>query len=316
MEQKNRWSIMSLEQIIARLIGQAETGEKGPEALSQAEGRALSQHLRAIVDGDIAERGEGTSDRGLAADALTLAAYLDGSMSASERDAFEAELTRSPARRDDLIAAAAWIDALAARQEAAPADATGLALALEPAAPSGRAKSAAGGFAGLMEWLLPRPRFAMATSALASLAIVAVGVDIALHTHPQFRQAIESQLSPAGKPVVSPGDGKTSTRQMFPNLPTDRPSQPAPQLGGPVVLTAETINALLASRDDPSPARQHQLLAALARAGSAPIPVERVRAIMLQPQLYERLTQKRGDLPAWISARITVAGELVIAIAN
>ena len=307
---------MSLEQLIARLIGQAETGEKGPEALSQAEGSALSQHLRAIVDGDIAERGEGTSDRGLAADALTLAAYLDGSMSASERDAFEAELTRSPARRDDLIAAAAWIDALAARQEAAPADATALALALEPAAPSGRAKRGAGGFAGLMEWLLPRPRLAMATSALASLAIVAVGIDIALHTNPQFQQAIQAQFSPKpGGQVGSPGDGKTSTRQMFPNPPTDRPSQPAPQLGDPIVLTAETINALLAYRDDPSPARQQQLLAALARAGSAPIPAERVRAIMLQPQLYERLTQ-RGDLPTWISARFTVAGELMIAVAN
>ena len=42
---------MSLEQIIARLVGLAETGEKGPEGLSQAEGRALSQRLRAIVDG-------------------------------------------------------------------------------------------------------------------------------------------------------------------------------------------------------------------------------------------------------------------------
>ena len=82
------------------------------------------------------------------------------------------------------------------------------------------------------------------------------------------------------------------------------------------MLTAETINALLAYRNDPSPARQQQLLAALARAGSAPIAADRVRAIMLQPQLYERLTQPRGDLPTWISARFSVAGELVIAIAN
>jgi hypothetical protein len=305
---------MSLEQIIARLVGQAETGEPGPQALSPGEGRALSQRLRAIVEGDNGERGEGTSDHGLAADALRLAAYLEGSMSAGERDAFEAELTRSPARRDELIAAAAWIDALAARQETAPADATALALALEPTATPARAKRG-GGFAGLVEWLLPRPRLAMAASALASLAIVAVGIDIALHTNPRFQQAIQAQFSPPPSgPIATPND--TMTRQMFPSGPTDRPGAPAAQLGDPIVLTAETINALIAYRDDPSSTRQAQLLAALTRAGSAPIPADRVRAIMLQPQLYERITQQRGDLPSWISARITVAGELVIAIAN
>lgn len=305
---------MSLEQIIARLVGPAETGETAPGPLTPAEGRALSQRLRAIVDGDGAERGEGASDRGLAADALTLAAYLDGSMSARERDAFEAELTRSPARRDDLIAAAAWIDALAARQETAPADATALALALEPPAQAARA-ARGGGFAGLVEWLLPRPRLAMAASALASLAIVAVGIDIALHTHPRFQQAIQAQFVPPGGPAVIPGDGMTSARQPPANAKTERPGAPAPQLGDPIVLTAETINALIAYRDDPSAARQERLLAAMARAGAAPIAADRVRAIMLQPQLYERLT-RRGDLPSQITARFTVAGELVIAIAN
>ena len=124
-------STMSLEQIIARLIGPAETGEGGPRPLSPAERRALSQRLRAIVDDDAAERGAEAPDRGPAADALKLAAYLDGGMSASERDAFEAELVRSPARRDDLIAAVAWIEQISAQQEMPPADATALAIALE-----------------------------------------------------------------------------------------------------------------------------------------------------------------------------------------
>jgi hypothetical protein len=310
--------MMSLEQVIARLVGPAETGEGAPEPLSPAEGRALSQQLRAIVDGDLGEQGEATSDRGLAADALTLAAYLDGSMGTAERDAFEAELTRSPARRDELIAAAAWIDVLAARQEAAPADATALALALEPATPSGRGKSGAGGFAGLMEWLLPGRRLAMATSALASIAIVAVGIDVALHTNPQFRQLIETQSSPPSGPVTAPGgDGSPPIRPMFPsNAKPEQPSQPAARLGDPIVLNAETINALIAYHDDPSAERRRRLLAALVRAGSAPIPAERVGAIVLQPQLYERLTQQRNDLPTRISARFTVAGEFLIAIAN
>jgi hypothetical protein len=305
---------MSLERIITRLVGAAEPGEGGTRPVPPAEGRAWAQRLRAIVDGDADERGAEARDRGLAADALKLAAYLDESMTASERDAFEAELTRSPARRDELIAAAAWIDEIAARQETPPAEATALAIALAAPAPAGAA-TRGGGFAGLIEWLLPRPRLAIATSALASIAIVAVGIDIALHTNPQFRQAIQSQSAAPGGPVLNaPGD--TLARQVPPSARTDRPSLPAPQLGDPFMLTAETINALLAYRDDPSPGRQKALLAALARAGSAPIPPERVRAIMLQPQLYERLTQQRGDLPTWISARFTVAGELAIAIAK
>jgi hypothetical protein len=304
---------MSLERIIARLVGQAESGEGGSPAFSPAEGRVLSLRLRAIVDGDAAEHGAAGTDVGPAADALKLAAYLDGGMTASERDAFEAELARSPARRDDLIAALAWIDEVAARQAMPPAHVAASAIALEtPPAPAAAQRGA--GFAGWIEWLLPRPRLAFATSALASIAIVAVGIDIAFHTNPQFRQVVQSQVSP--RDMVSPGDGSNTSARVPPShAKTDRPSAPVARLGDPIILTAETINALIAYRDDPSPARQKELLAALARAGSGPIPADRVRVIMLQPQLYERLTQ-RGTLPGWISARITVGGELVIAIAN
>ncbi len=66
---------MSLEQIIARLIGQAEeAGQAAPRPQSPAERRALSRRLRAIVDGDIGERGFEAPDRGPATDALKLAA--------------------------------------------------------------------------------------------------------------------------------------------------------------------------------------------------------------------------------------------------
>jgi hypothetical protein len=309
---------MSLERIITRLIGQAEPGEGVSSPLSAAESRALSRHLRAIVD-DAAGEGAGkVPDRGPAADALKLAAYLDDSMNAAEREAFEAELTQSPARRDELIAAAAWIDDIAARQTTPPADATALAIALETSAPA-QLKRRGAGFAGLIEWLLPRPRLAFATSALASLAIVAVGVDIAFHTNPQFRQVIEAQTSPPGGQVAGlPGDNARERSSRLPPA-TDNPDRPLPppvRLGDPIILTAEIINAVIAYRDDPTAARQKTLLAALASAGSAPIAGDQVRAIMLQPQLYERLTQPRDGLPRFISVRFSIGGELIIAAAN
>jgi hypothetical protein len=308
---------MSLERIITRLIGQAEPGEGASSPLSPAEGRALSQRLRAIVDGEAGESSAKAPDRGAAADALTLAAYLDGSMSAAERDAFEAELTRSPARRDDLIAAAAWIDEIAAKQATPPADATALAIALATAAPA-QPKQRGAGVAGLIEWLLPRPRLAYATAALASIAIVAVGVDIALHTNPQFRQVIQAPAPQGGQIAGLPGDNARERSARLPpaDASPDRPQPPPARLGDPFMLTAETINALIAYRNDPSAARQRALLAALVRAGSAPIPASEIRAIMLQPQLYERLTQPRDGLPTFISARFSVGGELIIAIAN
>jgi len=305
---------MSLDQIIARLIGPAETGDGGARAQSPAERRALSRRLRAIVGDDAAERGSEAPDRGPAADALKFAAYLDGGMSASERDTFEAELVRSPARRDDLLAAVAWLEQISAQQAMPPADATALAIALEPEAPSAPAQHSAG-FSGWIEWLLPRPRLAIATSALATFAIVAVGIDIALHTNPQFRQVIQSQPTPTGGSDAPAW--QDSARLPPSNAQSRRPLlPPAPQLGDPILFTAETINALIAYRDDPSAARRRDLLATLVRAGAPEIPADRVRSIALQPQLVERMTQPRGGLPTQISARLSMDGELAISIAK
>jgi hypothetical protein len=291
---------MSLEQIIARLVGPSEAGQAGVRPLSAEESRALSQQLRAIVDGETSADTAQRADDGPAADALKLAAYLDGSMTVPERDAFEAELVRSQARRDEVVAAAAWIEEIAAKHEMPPASATALATALETPAAAQSAKPA-GGFTAWIEWLLPRPRLAVATSALASFAILAVGVDIALHTNPQFRAAIQS--------TATPGDAPDTWKQ-----PPDRtflPSLP----GDPLILNAETINALIAYRNDPSQARQTELLAALTRAG-ARIAHDRVRSIALQPQLIERLSQRGGTLPTRISTRLSINGELAITMTN
>jgi hypothetical protein len=305
---EERLPTMSLERIIAHLTGPHEGGEA--DALSPAQRRAVSQRLRAMVDGEGAEGGAGRADR--ADDALALAAYLDGSMPVSERDAFEAELVRSPARRDELIAAAAWIEEIATKREAPPPDATALAIALERPAAEVPARRTPG-FTGLIEWLLPRPRLAIATSALASLAIVAVGIDIALHTSSQLRQTIQSQSAPAG--------GSASPRDVWQDPSTRQPSPPErPFLpvnpDAPIVLTAETINALIAYRDDPSTARRQDVLAALVRAGAAPFSADRVRAIIVEPKLYERLTQPRGGLPTRIAARLSLDGELAISMAQ
>ncbi len=236
-------------------------------------------------------------------------------MSAAERDAFETELILSPTRRDDLIAAVDWIEQMSVQQAMPPADATARAIALEREAPSATATRSAG-FSGWIERLLPRPRLAIATSALATLAIVAVGIDIALHTNPQFRQVIQSQSMPAGGPDA-PAWQDTATRLPPSNAQPERPLlPPAPQLGDPILFSAETINALIGYRDDPSATRRQELLVALARAGAPEIPTDRVRSVALQPQLVERLTQPLGGLPTQISARLSIDGELAISIAK
>lgn len=303
---------MSLERIIAHLVGQADAAKTGAPPFSTAEGHALSQRLRAMLDDEMSGQGGQAPDRGPAADALRLAAYLDGSMTPSEREAFEGELVRSPARRDELIAAAAWIEEIAAKHEAPPAVATARALALEGPVPSAAAKRGAG-FAALIEWLLPRPRLAMATSALAVFAIATVALDIALHTSPQLRAVIQSQQNGPQSPTVD-FTRQTARDAQKPATP-DRPFLPSLP-GNAIVLTAETINALLAYRNDPSPARLQELLGALARAGGPPLTAERVRSITVEPQLYDALTQRAGPLPARISARLSVGGELTVAVAN
>src|SRR5262249_3192611 len=158
----------------------------------------------------------------------------------------------------------------------------------------------------LIEWLLPRPRLAIATSALASLAIVAVGIDIALHISPQLRPGIQSEPTPPDGLPLPPMPlawRDSAAREQTSRLQPAARSLPVTP-DARVVLTAETINALIAYRADPSPTRKQELLAALARAGAAPFSADRVRAIAIEPRLYEQLTQPRSGLPTRIATRL------------
>jgi hypothetical protein len=282
---------MSIEPMINRMIGQAETG--GGEHLSHEESRQLSQRLRELV---AKEADEAVSpDRGAAAEALLLAAYLDGGMDPAERAAYERELTYSPERRDELVDAAAWLDVLAARSELPPADATELLMTLDTpaAAPPPRGR----GLAALIEWLLPRPRLAIATSALATLAIAGVSLDLALHFSP-----LRTTFSPPATETV-----RTFGPIDSPNTQTMRPMLP-----NRILLTAETINAMVAYQENPSEQQRSELLRALIRAGAPAIDTSKVQSIAVLPRLAEWLRQRGGRLPAAILATLSPNGTLTL----
>ncbi len=132
-------------------------------------------------------------------------------------------------------------------------------------------------------------------------------LDIALHTNPQLRAVIQPQSQ---KQTVHRTRCRPARKIRRGNRPSGRSCRR--WSGDAIVLTAETINALIAYRDDPSPARRQELLAALARAGAPPIAADGVRAIVVQPPLYERLTQRTGGLPTRITARPSMSGELIV----
>jgi hypothetical protein len=281
-----------MELIIARLIGRAETGGAERPPASHAEEYALAQRLRALVG----EEAEGArSDHGPAAEALQLAAYLDGAMEPAARAAFECELVRSPHRRDELLSTAAWLDELAARQELPPADATVLAMSLDTpvSVTSAKPSRQARGFAAFVERLLPQRRFAIA-SALATVLIAVVGVDIALRISP-----------PLAPPAAEQGQVIRSFR--------DAPSALQAGQRNVMILTAETINALIAFQEQqPADAQRAELLRTLARAGASALDAGNVRAVTLQPRLSEYLARRTGPLPTTISATLAPDGTLAL----
>ncbi|MCC6887100.1 MAG: hypothetical protein IT536_00970 [Hyphomicrobiales bacterium] len=306
--------MMTLAQIVAQLLGRASA--EPPRPLSPAEHAALSRRWREIVEGD--ERtSDGLAGGGTGPDAFALARYLEGSMEAAERDAFEAQLVASPRRRDELLAAVAWADAVEATRMLPPAELTARAIAL--GTPVAATSSRTGGPIGWIERLLPRPRLAVATAALATVAIVAVGLDIALHLRAPYRQSIQLRSTPSSdlarsgemRPEPSAREGALE-QPLAPS--TLAPS--TPRADDRIVLTAETINALVAYHDQPTPARRQEVLAALARAGVTGFSGDRVRAIALQPKLHEQLTQRGGSLPTQIVVRLSLVGELTITIAD
>ena len=270
--------------------------------------------LRAIVDDDAGEHVSEAADHGPAADALKLAAYLDGGMSASERDAFEAELVRSPARRDDLIAAVDWIEQMSAHQAMPPADATALAIALEREAPV-RSCEAVGRI----------QRLDRMAAAAATMGHRNLGAGHVRHRRGRHRHRAPHQSAvPAGDPIAVLAGRRLGCAGVAGYLATAAVECAA----GTAIAPAGAA----ARRSNPVHRRDHQCVARLPRrsfggtaAGSAggagarwraEIPADRVRAIAIQPQLVERLTKPRGDLPTQISARLSLDGELAISIAK
>jgi len=286
---------MSIEDLlISRLIGQGEASDAGQPPLSAAQSQALSRRLRGIL-----ETGQPSStglDRGPAAEAMQLAAYLAGTMAPAERASFERELAESPDRRDALLSAAAWLDRLATLQdEPSPAALERVSALESPATPPRPWWQAAA------EWLLPGPRLAIATSALATIAIVAVGLDIAMH------------MSPSVQPAPQPNVATTAeTPPMRTILPPNSMVPPAARTGeqGRAPLTAETINAITAYLERPEPQQIQGLLVALTRAGAGTFAPSGVQKVAMAPEMAERLRQRGGRLPTRISASLSMDGTL------
>src|SRR5262249_47612194 len=107
---------------------------------------------------------------------------------------YERQLMGSPDRRDELVSAAAWLDEIEAKTEAPPAELTAFALKLDNARPEPHKPSR---FVAFIERLFPGPRLALATSAIASVAIVAVGLDVALKVNPGLMPSHELAGPPA-----------------------------------------------------------------------------------------------------------------------
>lgn len=302
---------MSIETIVTRLIGEGEQGDRSPP-LAPGASYALSQRLRAMVAGDTG--GAPAPDCGTAEEALKLACYLDGTMDASERAAYERALAGSPERRDDLVSAAAWLAEIEAKKQAPPAELTALALALDDARPARIEAARPSGFVAFLERLFPGPRLAVATSAIASVAIVAVGLDIALHvTNPGL--APSHQV--AGVPSTTVAHPPRSNERPWVDPQTRNPEQrpmvyAMPPGHADLALNRELMDAVLAYRKNPTLPQRQQLLAALARAGLTAEDARRVETITVQQALYEQLALGAASPVASILTQLTDDGRLVL----
>jgi hypothetical protein len=235
-------------------------------------------------------------------------------MDAPERAAYERELVRSPERRDELVSAAAWLDEIEGRQEAPPVELTALALALDGARPEPQRRS---GFVAFIERMFPGPRLAIATSAIASFAIVAVGFDVALHVNPRLMPTQQVAVGPGATPAAHPHyPNERPWVDPSAQRPDDRPTMTYPTREAPLFEGAvgpELRDALLAFRRDASQPHRQQLLVALAGAGLRAADARRVTSIMVQPALYD-LGATNTD--ARIMARLAVDGTLVLEVAR
>ncbi len=250
-----------IDALIRRLVG----GE-GPEPpLSAAEQHALRA---ALADGSGPEA-RGEADRDAAADHMRLAAYLDGSMTADERAAFEQELARSPAAREELISAVAWLDEVDAKRQSAPDHLVRQALAL-PAGPR------TAGEAWWRGWLpAPGRGWVFAAAAIAGVLIALVAIQV-------VRQA--------------PSSGPSF---RLPDLAgRDKPLESRPAVTRwRITVSPELIAALLAYDRNPEKDERARLAARLKEDGTIPIELTS-ESILVEQRLRERL--QRNDPPAAI----------------
>jgi hypothetical protein len=302
---------MSIEPIIARLIGRAEQGDATPRPVSPEEGRELSRRLRDLVNADA---GGGAPDQGSAEEALKLAAYLDGTMGADERAAFERDLVHSPQRREELISAAAWLDEIEAKRQLPPASIAARALALDVARPRAATEGWWVRFVRSLDATFSGRRLAVATTALASVAIVAVGLDIALHTNPALFGTPESGTTPqlqAGAPNW-PDRVALEPRARMPSEETRPPRFALPMRASEINSNAELIDAVIAYHDDPSQRNRQQLLAALARGGLPAQEAGLVQTIEVQKRLRDRFGSAGGRRVLTVAISLVSDGTLTL----
>jgi len=266
-----------IEALIRRLAG----GE-GQEPLSPAEERAL----RLAVHDGAEETARSGEDGGAAAEHLRLAAYLDGTMTAREKAAFEQELARSPAGREQLISAAAWLDDIEAKRQSAPDHLVRQALALHAA------KSDETAEAWWQQWLpAPRRPWVLAAAALASVAIVIVGIQV-------VRQVTSS--GPSFKLPEIAG--------------VDRPAETRPAaLKRKIDASAELIGAVLAYDRNPGAQQRADLLARLKGSGTVGIDLDRIQTIEIEKALKDRL---QTNPPPAISLAAPAPDRLVLGVAD
>jgi hypothetical protein len=284
-----------LDAIIRRLVGGEADASDRP--LTAEERRALAAAFAQRAD---AARSEAGADRDAADEHLRLAAYLDGTMAADEKERFERELAASAAQRDALTSAAAWSDALDAGRRSASEDLLRRAMALDatPSLPAGWWRTA---IQGLGPSGSRRP-WTLAASAAACLLVAVIGF-VVVHqnlmgpgTQPPTVIAVPQ---PSAPPTVSSASDKGRAGASTQRL------EPTPALAA----------ALSRYDEEPSADRREAILAALRQAKSSSLDTARVVAITIDKRLYDRLQQPDGPLPM-IAVTLSADGRMTFALAE
>jgi hypothetical protein len=148
--------------------------DEGEHRLAPAAARALLRARLAMSLSEGLTKDAGLNGHAGDHDHALLAAYLDGTASAAEREAMMARLAEDPAARSELAAAMALLDDIEARPEEPPAALLARAAEIFTPEPVAVASMQAGG--GWMQTLIaasrwhPAAKFGMATAMLLLVA--------------------------------------------------------------------------------------------------------------------------------------------------